>query len=157
MGNIGTIVLGKKERLAVKIQINFKSEDVLIYSIVSFALLYPIIVAVLIFYEDYKKKVHYKETMTPLINITLGKENCKKIYQMKDILEDSLNPRDIEQICYKTRDLQVKSSNFKFQLGKEKHKIIYTAVLQKNNEKSTLNIEAISQEDSLKIVSVKLN
>ncbi len=157
MRNIGLIVLGKKERLAVKIQVNFKSEDVLIYSIVSFALLYPIIVAGLIFYEDYKKKVYYKENMTPLIKIALGRENCKKIYEIKDILGDSINPRDIEQICYKTKDLQVKSSNFKFQLGKEKHRITYTAVLHKNNEKSTLNIEAISQEDTLKIVSVKLN
>lgn len=141
----------------MRFYLNFKSEDLLIYSIVTFALFYPLFVVILILCEDNKKKAKYKETMLPLINVALGRENCKKVHQMKDMLDATVNPRDVEHICYKSKNFKMEYEFFQIRLGKDKDRIAYTAVLKKDNEKVTLSIKAVSEDDCVKIVSVNLN
>ncbi len=140
----------------MRLSFSFRSEDVLIYSIVTFALLYPLIVALLIWYEGKQKESFYRELLLPFTNVILGKDDCKKVYQMKDRLGDTFSLRDMEYMCQRNRNAQIEREHLNIQSGKDTDKILYTVVFRKDKKRYQLSVKALSDGESFKVVSVDL-
>ena len=141
--------------------IGFKSEDVLILATVTFALLYPLFIAFLLWHEDYNKKREYMQTLLPLAKVLVGSVDCGKAYS-KDILsllDESIAVKDVVKLCKEVGPSEITRETLDFQREEDKNLITYTVVFRSLQGPGAryLTIKAIDENDKVFVVEVYLD
>lgn len=129
--------------MALKKRLNV--EDLLLSITVLFTLLYPFIIAGIIFYQDSKREGEALQRINKVLD-TLTAKNCKeRIFELLTFTE--VQPSELKEMCSYTEGKKLKSKSYKVE-GEE---VFFRAEV----EDGYLTVVGIWEEDKFKIVSIE--
>ncbi len=134
-----------------------RSEDLLIGVMIAFALLYPFLVALVIWYEDYRQERQYEKALLPLAQVILGNVGCKAVYkeEILELLGERISPKEVERLCTNYGGSEIKKRDMKV----DGDSLTYTVWFKKDSQEPlrslTLRIE--TEDGVIKVRSVYLD